>query len=291
VELPLAWTPIAPAAVRARQDSLTAFPARPLALVRLDAGRALWVDVPTFAVDGERDVAAMHGLVDSLAAELGRNHDWRLLVFDLRGNSGGSSVWGDQLAAAVFGKAWIDAADAWLDDGVYTEWRVSAHNVEAVRGLVKQAEERHGRDSQEAADARAFADSMAAALARGQRLYASAPTPRRGVPRPPAAPVPGRIVVVTSASCFSACLDFLDRMRLHPAVVQVGQTTGVDTDYMENWGRTLPSGLTQIGHPMKVYRNRRRANNEAYAPKVRYAGDLADTAALRRWILANYAKW
>jgi hypothetical protein len=102
--------------------------------------------------------------------------------------------------------------------------------------------------------------------------------------------VPGAVVVITSASCFSACLDVLDVVRLHPAVVQVGQTTGVDTDYMENWGWPLPSGLSQIGYPMKVYRNRRRANNEAYAPDVR-RDDLHDDEAVRRWVLAGYAGW
>jgi hypothetical protein len=79
-------------------------------------------------------------------------------------------------------------------------------------------------------------------------------------------------------------------MRLHPAVVQVGQPTGVDTDYMENWGWPLPSGLSRIGHPMKVYRNRRRANNEAYLPHVRRDA-LRDDAALRAWIIANVERW
>jgi hypothetical protein len=103
--------------------------------------------------------------------------------------------------------------------------------------------------------------------------------------------VPGKIVLVTSASCFSACLDFLDRMRLHPASVQVGHTTGVDTIYMEAWAQPLPSGLSEISYPMKVYRNRKRKNNEAYAPKVTYDDKLADTDALRKWITANYRSW
>lgn len=101
-------------------------------------------------------------------------------------------------------------------------------------------------------------------------------------------PVPGRIVVIAGPSCFSACLDFLDRMRLHPSVVQVGHTTGVDTNYMENWGRRLPSGIASVGYPMKVYRNRRRAGNEAYAPHAPFPGNLRDTAALRAWILARF---
>src|SRR5215207_4380191 len=40
----------------------------------------------------------------------------------------------------------------------------------------------------------------------------------------------------------------------HPAVVQVGQTTGVDTVYMETWTEGLPSGLAEVSHAMKVFR-------------------------------------
>jgi hypothetical protein len=110
------------------------------------------------------------------------------------------------------------------------------------------------------------------------------PRKRRGVKPPAPTRLPGRIVLLTSASCFSACLDFMDRMRLHPAAVHAGQTTGVDTDYMENWGTRLPSGLVAIGYPMKVYRNRRRAHNEAYEPALRYEGAIENTAAVREWL-------
>jgi hypothetical protein len=290
VTLPLEWRDTTRQFAGAQVQRVAALPPRRLELERLDGGRTLWVNVPTFYASADGDVAAMHALIDSLRAETARNRGWRVMVMDLRGNSGGSSVWGDQMAAAIFGQPWADAARAWLRDGVYTQYRVSRDNVETARAAVREAEQRHGAGSEQVADARALADSLEAALRRGDALY-GAVSRRAGVPPPPPAPVPGRVVVVTTASCFSACLDFLDVMRLHPAVVQVGETTGVDTDYMENWGRPLPSGLSVIGYPMKVFRNRRRLNNQAYAPRVSYPGELGDTDALRRWILAGYTRW
>jgi hypothetical protein len=80
-------------------------------------------------------------------------------------------------------------------------------------------------------------------------------------------------------------------MRLHPGVVHAGQTTGVDTHYMENWGAQLPSGLVTIGYPMKVYRNRRREHNEPYVPHVPYEGDITDTRTVCDWIVRNHASW
>lgn len=267
-----------------------AMPARPLRLSKLPDG-TIWVDVPTFVVDAKDDVAAMRAMIDGLAAEMKQNRDWKLLVFDLRGNRGGASQWGDELAAAVFGTEWAEAARAWLLSGVHIEWRVSKDNIESLDGIVIQQERRHGKDHPGAAQTRAFADSMRAALAGGQALLRDPRFQTAEAPRPPATPVPGRVVAVTSASCFSSCLDFLDVLRLHPAVVQVGQTTGVDTTYMESWGQGLPSGLAQISYPMKVYRNRKRKHNEAYTPKVAYEGALADTDALRTWIAVNHRSW
>jgi hypothetical protein len=57
--------------------------------------------------------------------------------------------------------------------------------VRALRGQVAQQEERHGKESPAAVGARAFVDSMAAALARGDTLYAAQRPARSGVPRPP----------------------------------------------------------------------------------------------------------
>lgn len=285
--LSLQWQAVTSGEVEAARARLSAMPARPLGVSKLADG-TVWVDVPTFLTNEEKDIAAMHGMIDSLAAEMKQNRDWKLLVFDLRGNHGGSSEWGDEIAAAVFGKEWAEAAKQWLNDGVYIDWRVSKDNLEAVEGMARQQEKRHGKDA--GAGMHRFADSMRAALESG-RPYVDQRWPVQGSPRPAAVAVPGKIVVVTSASCYSACLDFLDLMRLHPAVVQVGQTTGVDTVYMETWGHDLPSGLGQLSVPLKVFRDRKRKNNEAYTPKVAYKGRLADTEALRSWIAANYWSW
>lgn len=290
VEIPLQWRGAQASVVREKLVALTSIAGRSLGVERYDDGRMIWVNVPTFGVDGEERVAAIRSMLDSLAATLKATPKWSLLVFDLRGNEGGSSRWGDEIARIVYGERWLRQAHAWLSDGTYTEWRVSPFNLAAVDGIVRQLEGRHGADSDDAKRMRAFRASMAEALERGDALL-GAPTRRRNHKPPAATKLPGRVVLLTSASCFSACLDFLDRMRLHPAAIQVGQITSVDTDYMENWRMRLPSGLASISYPMKVYRNRRRAHNAAYAPAVPYEGAIGDTDAVREWIVRSAGSW
>jgi hypothetical protein len=292
IKLSLKWTAVAGQNIEEKLKKLVSFENRRLDVEEFDAGNALWVNLPTFAVNEKQEVDAMNGLLQSLKNKLTQNNKRRLLVFDLRGNTGGSTAWGEQIAGIVFGDEWLKRAKSWFNDGVYTEWRVSSDNVAALRGIVKQQEQRHGADSDNAKFFRSFADSMAEALQNKEPFIGGQTTGRNNVPPPPK-PVTAleRVVLLTSASCFSACLDFLDKMRLAPQTVQVGQTTGVDTVYMESWGKELPSKMGRINYPMKVYRNRRRGNNEAYPPRVQYDQQLHNTTALRDWILQNYRRW
>ena len=77
----------------------------------------------------------------------------------------------------------------------------------------------------------------------------------------------------------------------HPGVVDphnpgfVAQMDGALSVYMDIRPQPLPSGLSRISVPMKVYRGRGRGSNEPYVPDRRYAGDMRDTQALEAWIL------
>ena len=288
ITLPLEWRTTSAAAMTAvLQRALPATP-RTLGTERIDSG-VLWVRLPSFAASADPTLGQMRATLDSLRAFLSANPNWQGIVFDLRGNSGGSSTWGDDIARILFGDEWQGQAAAYLFDGVYTEWRLSPDNIKSMRGIQEQIARRDGADAPGTTRFREMVDSAEAELKRGVAYYGTRQT-RTGAGLPVPVKVSGRVVIITTPACFSACLDFLDRMRLHPAVVQVGQTTGVDTNYMENWGGPI-SELTRWGHPLKVYRNRRRANNESYRPRIVYEGSLEDDTAVRNWVMNNFRHW
>lgn len=277
--VPLTWRPISDGAVRSVKGRLTRARPADWRVETFDGGDLVWVRIPSFQTRTEADDAALHRVVDRLA----RVDAWDTLVFDLRGNEGGSSTWGRLMAEAVFGSAWVAAAAAWLSDGVYVEFRVSRDNVAAMEANARRAAERFGEGHPSTQSLRARADALSDALSRGDDLLGT-PVERAGVPQPDPAPVPGRIVLLTDGACFSACLDFVDVMRLHPAVLHAGLPTSADSQYMENWGRRLPSGLAFVGYPMKVYRNRRREAGEGVEPSARYEGSMANTVLVRHWV-------
>ena len=290
VEIPLIWSSAPSDVVRQKQLALAKLASRPPGVERLDSGRAIWVDIPSFGADEVHQPALMRALRDSLAAALKARPKWRLLVLDLRGNDAGQPQLGDEISRLLFGKKWVQQADAWLNDGVYAEWRVSAFNIRALWGMLTEIERRHGAESADARRMRLVFDSMFVALERGDSLYGQKQR-RRGMKRPSAPKQSGRIVVLTSAGCHDACLGFLDRVKLHPAAIHVGQVTGAETSYSAAWGMQLPSGLASISLPLSVYRNRRRAHNEFHDPDVAYLGNIADSEAVRGWVLRSYSSW
>ncbi len=95
----------------------------------------------------------------------------------------------------------------------------------------------------------------------------------------------GKVAVVTDSGCVSACLDFVDLVKQVPHSVQLGKTTGSDTVYIDTGSATLPSGNHMV-LPLKVWRNRLRANNEAYVPDVPLNVNMLDDRTVQAATLA-----
>jgi hypothetical protein len=202
-------------------------------------------------------------------------------VFDVRGNSGGNSYWGNQILRGLYGDAFYEAMDTDLFDKQYVEWRVSPDNIKHVRDIASNTRLRAGDDAARQWDR--IAAGMTDAQARGERLFAEK-YPRNGSGTRPASLFKGKLFLLTDWSCGSACLDFADRVRALPNATHAGRTTNADSIYMEVRGVALPSGIVHINFPTKVYRNRPRGNNEPYIPQAKFEGDMNDTAALESWI-------
>lgn len=249
--------------------------------------RGVWIAIPTFDA-GDDGGAAEAKLADLVA----RAEGWRgrdPIVFDVRGNGGGNSQWGQDILTRLYGRELFDARLAPEQGKTYVEWRVSPGNLAHLEELLPEIEAQFGAGSETAVWGRRIRDGLRRALAAGQALYRDdappSPAPARAEGEPKS-PVAGRVVLLTDGACGSACLDFCDSVRLLPGTLHVGRQTFADTDYMELREVPLPSGAAHLGLPIKVYRDRPRGNNEPYTPQVPFPGDIADTAALEAWIAA-----
>lgn len=207
-----------------------------------------------------------------------------VVVLDMRGNGGGNSAFGDQIATVLFGDARFGALQGDpLTRGCNTVWRISPRNLATMR----QYRERF-RDS--APDfAREIDRQLSASEGRASGFTGPINCDRTAVPGavpaqlpPPAAK--GRIVVLTDNACFSSCLLVTDRLRKLGAL-HVGQATDAGTAYFEVREDLLPSGRSYFS-TLQAFSPSSPREIGPFAPAVAYDGEIADTKALEAWIAA-----
>jgi hypothetical protein len=233
--------------------------------------------------------------LDAMLKEITALEGVRKIVFDARGNGGGDSSVGNQILVAATGGLVFD--DEGLDQlpKTYPQWRVSDVALDAADRYVDVMTKRYGADSDRVRQMTGLRAAFRAAKAAG-RAWVDQP----GGPRITRAEVArrhgrmkrfdGTVAVIADATCASACLDFVDQVRLLPNSIQLGQTTSSDTVYLESMGRVaLPSG-NHLALPLKVWRNRVRGDSEALVPDIPLRVDMHDDAAVRAATLAALEK-
>jgi hypothetical protein len=282
----LIWAPLPQAEFEAHAKAVAATYRAPVE-VRRFANKALWVSAGTFTSDAASEAGKqLEALVGTLN-DPATVRDAEVIVLDVRGNGGGSSRWGDRIAAAIWGQKNAEAAKP-KSAGV--DWRASEANIAALQAFKDSPGSGLGL--------RVWADhaikGMKKAKAAGQvywretspvgRLFGGGGFKAARID-PATFNTRAKVYVLADAACASACLDALDVWRALGAV-QVGRETSADSLYMEIRQQTLPSGFASLSIPMKVYRGRPRGANEPYRPAHQLDERMSDTAALERRILA-----
>jgi hypothetical protein len=207
------------------------------------------------------------------------------VVLDMRGNGGGSSMYGDQIARALMGADYVDrmVGASNTDGDCVSDWRASEGNIRQLQSFVNDLGPVRGPEFtawatqklQKATAAHARGEAFATPL----RCAAAAPLAKA----PVASQLRGRFILLTDGACFSSCLDVTDSL-LQLGALHVGQTTDAGTHYMEVREERLPSGLSWFS-TLEAVAMDMPAKLGPFTPSVPYDGDIGDTAALEQWVL------
>lgn len=241
-----------------------------------------WINLPDFSPN-KAGIETMKAMLADIIARRETLRNAKSIVFDMRGNQGGSSIWGTDMAKALWGEAYVESR--YVDHGTYVDWRLSEDNVEYMNFIINYLRENGQKESADNYFLPIY-EASRKALKNGQDYYTETfeddkdetPAPTN-VPNPVNTPV----YVLTHGSCASACLDFLDDLYALEGVTHIGYPTSSDTNYMEIRMHDLPSGLAQMAIPTKVYRNRARKSGEHYEPVHRYDGFDWSDEAIKAW--------
>lgn len=248
-----------------------------------EAGDIAWIAIGQLNADGAAVVADVGARWSSLAAK-------RALVIDLRGNGGGDSTIGDDLAGRLYGSRAVSRTQR-RKPGCGSVWRASEGNLRTLEAYQSRFADR-GEAMLNGLEAEA--EAVRKALAAGRplsgdvsRCLGEASAPPRPAATPPGAPYHGKVLVLTDGACFSSCLLMVDLFRSLGAT-QVGQPTDGGVWYMEVRSEPLPSGLGTFSVLGKVGLGAPKRLGP-FTPDVPFDGDMADTEALEHWIAARFA--
>ncbi|WP_369059614.1 S41 family peptidase [Caulobacter sp. 73W] len=208
-------------------------------------------------------------------------HAAPMVVLDLRGNGGGSSVFGRQIAEALVGRPRVNALLRDNESDCNTAWRLSARNLKQIDLYKTEMRKQIGEE---------FVDNLhaqaTAAKAAGQPFSApvrcdkSREAPRSAATAPSL--MEGRLIVLTDHICFSSCLIVTQDFRRLGAL-HVGQATNADTHFFEVRVDTLPSGLS-VFSTLQAFSPSAPKDMGPFEPALAYFDDISDTKALEAWI-------
>lgn len=256
---------------------------RQAAAMRRGNDGAYWISLPTFNGNPESDDGrALEALVGQISGQADALRQAPLIVFDLRGNGGGSSGWSARIAEAIWGAGAFEHA---AEPPMTVVWRASEANVQSLRDVLRERDVNGALSPDTREWFRASIAGLEAAIARGDDRWTIPPTVDDAPVNEEAAPYHppiGAVFVLTDEVCMSACLDAVD-LWTRLGATSIGHETGADTVYMEVRNVAVPSRLGEMSLPMKFYIGRARGHNQPVAPVHRFDGDMNDTAALEAW--------
>lgn len=228
-------------------------------------------------------------VVDAVKAQATDMRAAPMVVLDMRGNGGGASSYGGEIAQALMGDRYVRRVQgATSGANCSAAWRATAGNLEGLRAFKRNAGPNLDPDT------RRFLDDAERSLDRAIRAGKPFDAPVAacpGVDGPEPAPadgrgslLTGRMIVLTDAACFSSCLLVTQQFRQLGAL-HVGGATDAATRYMEVREALLPSGISYASTLQKVAMAAPRQIGP-FVPSRLWEGEMGDTAGLEAWIAA-----
>lgn len=218
-----------------------------------------WVTLKTFAGYSEEINKQLKDFVDD-AKTLRKD---KIVVMDVRGNSGGNSSWGT---------AWIDGVYGYHKEAPINSFFVltSLGNKAHFEGLYSHLQKTGGLTSEESVFWKNILNTVKDASGKLEEFHESPARESSAIKTS----FKGQIYVLTDAGVFSSGEAFVEQLNLMPRVKQAGIATNASTHYSDIRFDIAPSGLV-FNFPTKGFSDARykRKSGEALIPEIPLSQD------------------
>ena len=241
-------------------------------IVTYPSKQIVWIKLPTFDFDN-----GMMMSFKGLLYELAKFGEKDAIIFDLRGNQGGNSEHGTEIIKALLGAEYVEYKKHVAEKNQYVEWRASEGNLEHIKSLYKKHQSKWLEQ---------VLVGMQQSVTQNELYYREYEPGLDNFEYQAQNTAIAKIIVIIDSINVSAALDFIDDLKIVTEPVLIGRKTKGDSLYMEVRTVSLPSHMGNFSFPIKVYRNRTRANDEPYLPDIKFE-DINDDCKLRNLVMST----
>jgi hypothetical protein len=162
-----------------------------------------WITLPTFAVSSEQEKD-----FGELVKQLLDLQTIKYIIFDLRGNQGGNSDYGNQIINALFGEEEAQQKKCLYNKKVFVDWRASQGNLEHISSLLMTYPNSQWLQR--------VKEGLKESLERGDSFYSeySYDTCRPSKNINSESEFDFKVIVITDHFNVSAALDFIDELKI-----------------------------------------------------------------------------
>lgn len=232
--------------------------------------RGVWITIPSFYLSREEAVSYT-GMLSKLK-ELAKED---YIVFDLRGNRGGGSVWSRPIIRNLWGDDYIkhlgknhEFNSVWVK-----KIRVSKHNFFDFKKVANALEVKNFAVALQNKDD--FFEKKWNVYDEDLNLYTNHDS----------SPFKAKIFVFTDHFCRSTCWLFVDQLLQIPGVTHIGLPTAIQTNNSYAKKARSPSGNFDFFYPteLRIYPNKHAG--ETLVPSKIFNGDILDESEVINWVL------
>lgn len=243
-----------------------------------------YMKIPSFTFN-KKDQAELKSLLKILP-DIQRSKN---IVFDVRGNGGGSSLWAKKITSFLFGNQYVQEKTYLYEKDVEIDWRATKDNWLYIKNVIPIIEEQFGKKSVEYGMITQVSNGIEESIKNKKPFFTESPIqshiPLEEIVEKKESLCKAHIFVIIDEKCASATLSFIDQIKAVACqCTLIGQPTAYDTEYMECRSQNLPSNKARLIFPIKVYRNRHRKSRQKYIPDV-YCDFKKSSFELRKYVL------
>ncbi|MDP1975724.1 MAG: S41 family peptidase, partial [Alphaproteobacteria bacterium] len=230
----------------------------------------VWIGLPSFDPSEEQQKSFIE-----ILKNLKKFRDYPFIVFDVRGNGGGSTDWQRPILRNLYGDFFIKTLG--VNHHYNHDWvkkiRMTPENYNDLQKHMTENEKKSFLSDLEYN--RTHHIEKWNIFDEKENLFSH----QDEVKKFP------KIYLLTDGRCSSTCWLFVREMLQMPNVVQIGEETNTQSLYSQSRTINLPSGFGKLIFPMQERVFPIDHINQSFIPHIKYLGDWNDTEKLKKFVL------